>query len=126
MYFYVSEAKLWSAFSREYSGQSPLVLCFNQGGNAKTLHALTPNTQSLNVHSQPNEHMMYEIPTPIRWDRLEHKLEGYDKGLKTYFVNGFRYGFSEGCVETPTAPLSKNHNSALKHKRSLETINKHV
>lgn len=35
-------------------------------------------------------------------------------------MNGFRYGFSIGCVETPTAPLSKNLKSALKHKKVIE------
>lgn len=75
-----------------------------------------PLLPTLNVHSQPNELMMQETSTPIKWDKLEHELEGYDKRLRTYLVNGFRYVFSLGCVETPTAPLSKNHNSALKHK----------
>lgn len=64
--------------------------------------------------------MMQEIPTPIKWDKLEHELEGYDKRLRTYLMNGFRYGFPLGCVETPEAPLSKNHNSALKHKKVIE------
>lgn len=61
-----------------------------------------------------NDLVTQEIPTPVKWDNLNKELEGYDKDLRTYLVNGFKYGFSIGCVETPTAPLSKNHNSALK------------
>lgn len=70
--------------------------------------------------------MMYEIFILIRWDRLEYKLEGYDKGLKIYFVNGFRYGFFEGCVEIFIVFLLKNYNFVLKYKRLLEIINKYV
>lgn len=47
-------------------------------------------------------------------------MEGYDKGLLTYLVNGFRCGFSIGCVETHTTPLYKNHNSALQQKEVIE------
>lgn len=67
-----------------------------------------------------NDLVTQEIPTPVKWDNLNKELEGYDKDLRTYLVNGFKYGFSIGCVETPTAPLSKNHNSALKHREVIE------
>lgn len=90
------------------------------GGKCKNTPCPYSQHPSLNVHSQPNEPMMQEIPTPIKWNKLEHELEGYDKGRRTYLVNGFRYGFSIGCVETPTTPLSKNHKSALKHKKVIE------
>ena len=43
--------------------------------------------------------------------------------LKQFLVNGFQYGFSIGCDNTPSVPLSKNHSSAVNHS---EVINSHI
>ncbi len=33
------------------------------------------------------------LPTPIDWQLLDASLEGYDSDLRTFLVDGFRYGF---------------------------------
>lgn len=77
-------------------------------------------TQSTNAHPLPSEPGSLEIPTPVKWDKLNKELEGYDQDLRSYLVNGFKNGFSIGCVSTPNAPFSKNHNSALKHSNVIQ------
>lgn len=96
--------------------------------NVNSSHAHTPipvnyamvTTQSTNAHPLPSEHGRLEITTPVNWDKLNKELDGYDQDLRSYLVNGFKNGFSIGCVSTPNAPFPKNHSSALKHSNVIQ------
>lgn len=96
--------------------------------NVNSSHAHTPipvncamvTTQSTNAQPLPSEHGRLEITTPVNWDKLNNELEWYDQDLRSYLVNGFKNGFSIGCVSTPNAPFPKNHSSALKHSNVIQ------
>lgn len=89
MYFYVQEAK----YGEPFRGRTAVKVCFcfafNQGG-ARIPHTLTPihakyvatNNQSTNVHPEPNELVIQEIPTPVKWDKLDKELR---QGAKNVF-----------------------------------------
>ena len=51
--------------------------------------------------------------TPIRVDRLEVLLDGYDIILKQFLVDGFRYGFRVNFVGERASSESPNLKSAL-------------
>lgn len=55
------------------------------------------------------------LPTPVNPNKLHDELDGYDKILQLFLVNGFKLGFSLGCISTPTSTNAKNHASAMKH-----------
>ena len=53
--------------------------------------------------------------SPVRVDRLNFHLEGYDKARKSYLINGFKEGFSLGS-RGPLVPSDpSNLTSALQH-----------
>ena len=51
--------------------------------------------------------------TPVKVDRLEFLLQGYDPSLKRFLVDGFRYGFRIHFVGERRAYDSPNLKSAL-------------
>ena len=51
--------------------------------------------------------------TPVRVDRLEFLLDGYDIILKQFLVDGFRYGFRVNFVGEHASSESPNLKSAL-------------
>lgn len=75
---------------------------------------------SLHTSSAPNaidaEREMLDIVTPVKVDRLDYWLEGYDERVKSYLLDGFRHGFSLKCNHNPSAgspnDQTGNHKSA--------------
>jgi hypothetical protein len=63
------------------------------------------------------------VPTPVRSDILETKLQGYDKQQTVKFVNGFKFGFRLGFQRDTTTSSSaqnvKNHKSALQNREQV-------
>ena len=57
------------------------------------------------LHSKP--------VTPVRVDRLEFLLHGYDRVLKQFLVDGFSFGFRIQFVDERISPESPNLKSAL-------------
>ena len=51
--------------------------------------------------------------TPIRLDRLEFLLDGYDIALKQFLVDGFQFGFRINFVLDRFASECPNLKSAL-------------
>ena len=63
------------------------------------------------------------VPTPVRSDILETKLQGYDKQQTVKLVNGFKFGFRLGFQRDTTTSSSaqnvKNHKSALQNREQV-------
>jgi len=53
--------------------------------------------------------------TPVKVDRLEQLLTGYSSGIKTFLVDGFRFGFSIHFVGERSSFESPNLKSALRN-----------
>lgn len=77
--------------------------------------------QKSDVKQVTNLKMTLRLPTPVKADKLNDQLQGYDEGLKQYLVKCFRYGFSLGCIFTPNASLSTHHSSALNHQDIIQS-----
>jgi hypothetical protein len=63
------------------------------------------------------------VPTPVRSDILETKLQGYDKQQTVKLVNGFKFGFRLGFQRDTNTSSSaqnvKNHKSALQNREQV-------
>ena len=63
------------------------------------------------------------VPTPVRSDILETKLQGYDKQHTVKLVNGFKFGLRLGFQRDSTTLSSeqkvKNHKSALPNREQV-------
>ena len=90
---------------------------------APTVQNATPCTTALTGQSQSQtnirEHQslkLHGLPTPVKPDRLEHYLKGYNKELTDYLLQGFTRGFTIHA-ENFTKPVisAKNATIALKH-----------
>ena len=62
-----------------------------------------------------------KLVTPVRVDRLEFLLQGYDEGLSRFLVNGFRYGFRVCFVSERLTSESPNLKSALEQLEIVRT-----
>lgn len=60
--------------------------------------------------------MVNKLPTTINAQKLACELEGYDKSLKSYLIDGFTFGFRLGCVGEPVFSLHRNHNTVYQNK----------
>lgn len=93
MYFYVQEANYGQPFRGRTAVEVSFCFAFNQG-NARTpltpIHAkyVATNTQSTNVHPEPNELAIQEIPTPVKWDKLDKELRQGAKNLFGEWIYG--------------------------------------
>lgn len=68
---------------------------------------------------------LQEIVTPVKVDRLDRWLEGYDENERQYLIDGFSNGFSIACEEVPNASGTaefSNHNSAKQHPEVLREL----
>lgn len=80
-------------------------------------------TQNLNVKITHSPTLTLKLPTPVKPEKLSEELQGYDEQLKKYLIDGFTYGFSLGCTETPQSHIASNHKSTASHG---EVINAHI
>ena len=112
--------------------------------NVQNFHAyLNTSAQCANVHTQPclvhlsslqanmdkpnildqYKRSLVTVPTPVRSDILETKLQGYDKQQTVKLVNGFKFGFRLGFQRDTTTSSSaqnvKNHKSALQNREQV-------
>ena len=55
------------------------------------------------------------LVTPVRVDRFEQLLAGYDRTLKPYLINGFRFGFRINFTGEITSFEAPNLKSALQN-----------
>ena len=53
-----------------------------------------PATKENKTREEQKEGEKTKTNTPVKADRLNEYLEGYDEKLREYIVNGFKYGFS--------------------------------
>jgi hypothetical protein len=73
-----------------------------------------PNSPPIN-QTQPNpitRPAQAPLPTPVKVDRLDHWLQGYEPTLRDYIVNGFLYGFDIGFIGEVSIVESQNMKSA--------------
>lgn len=68
---------------------------------------------------QPNPMFQTTLPTPIKSDKLEQELQGYDNQKKQYLVDGFRYGFRLGVKGVKQKFIAKNHKSVLDNREKV-------
>lgn len=59
------------------------------------------------------------LVTPLRVDRFEQLLAGYDQALKQYLINGFRFGFRINFTGEITSFEAPNLKSALQNPDTL-------
>ena len=57
----------------------------------------------------------YFLVTPVRVERFEQLLAGYDRTLKQYLINGFRFGFRINFIGEITSFEALNLKSALQN-----------
>lgn len=84
---------------------------------AKHAEARIPKS---NADLLKNSSMISSLPTPVKANKLNDHLLGYDDNLRKYLIKGFTSGFSLGCTTTPPASLSKNHSSAINHPQIIQ------
>ena len=60
-----------------------------------------------------------DIVTPIKVDRLNYWLQGYDE--REEVVNDFTFGFDIGCIQEPDfLDEEHNHSMALEHEDEVD------
>ena len=72
-------------------------------------------TEPLNWNLQVSSILLSSPVTPVKVDRLDFLLQGYQSHLATYLVNGFRYGFRIQFIGDRTRFESPNLKSALQN-----------
>lgn len=70
------------------------------------------------AHSQANK-----LPTPVKWEKLELWLKGYDHDKKALLINGFKHGFHLGYLGPRSAQESPNLRTAIENK---EIVNEKI
>lgn len=75
--------------------------------------AIPENTQNLQNHKASKAD--FQLPTPVRIDRLCHYLHGYKHANHLQLISGFRNGFPLGVTGTPPQALHPNHSSVSQH-----------
>ena len=109
---------------------------FTQGGTAEVANTSTcassavrnipppsVKTETPNCEKNPlsPEHQFQHslrgnsLVTPVRVDRFEQLLAGYDRTLKQYLINGFRFGFRINFIGEITSFEAPNFKSALQN-----------
>ena len=69
--------------------------CHNVGSDIQCLNVLNKTHQTtLTTHKTAQvKNQLQTITTPVRHNKLEYYLHGYDDTLKSYLVSGFKFGF---------------------------------
>ena len=76
-------------------------------------HSVPPANLKHTPSKQAYQASLHKLVTPVKVDRLNFLLSGYETSLRLYLVNGFTFGFRVGFDGERCALHSPNLKSAL-------------
>ena len=82
----------------------------------------TPNCEQIPLSPEHQFQLILRgnsLVTPVRVDRFEQLLAGYDQTLKQYLINGFRFGFRINFIGEITSFEALDLKSALQNPDTL-------